>query len=169
MNNSTQDELTQALAYALLGGSVNDVREALKNGADPNAVDAYGELMLTHAFASPKDLAVMLKAGARVDTRVDLDAWNEDGTPGVLDASLVEALVNAAADWEREKMLDGALDLDYASSLTLLLEHGADWRVRSLFDVPHDLAAILRAHEASHLEKELPPPAPATASTRGRF
>lgn len=166
------DPRLAALTRALLEGSVEEVNEALRAGADPNGVDpAYDEPVLMHAFHCPEKLAVMLAAGSQVDAGVEVEVViDKDGEfVQILYLTIVEALLKAACESEYETATNGAPDVDYSASLTLLLEHGADWRVSPFFEVPARLAAILREHEASHLEKVLPPPAPATSSIKGRF
>ena len=80
--------------------SVQQLRNALKSGADVNARDSRGKTPLMHVVYNPDFMKVLIEAGA------DINAKDEDGRTALMhtayaqtdDPTVVEMLVEAEAD-----------------------------------------------------------------------
>ena len=137
--------------YASYNVTVSDLRQALEDGADVNAVDNWGNTPLHSLVSGSSDnkaelVGVLIEAGANVDevncrNRTALfDAVDREDTDCIQALLQAGANVNArdkigdtplhSATWKRDTIL-----------LRLLLEHGAAVNARNrLFETPLRLA-----------------------------
>lgn len=157
----------RAFACALSDGTLEDVQRMLDEGMDPSG-DDEGLPFIASCLYRPKKLRALLEAGA--NTHVRLQGWI-NGHLDAEDLTLVEYIIcdhwGSDSNSDRDMFLAPRLEC-----LQLLLDHGAPAQVREEIEIPAPMRAYLAQRLAQHLDTSLPeaaPPAPATASTRGRF
>jgi len=165
---AAQQTPTDDLCGAIAAGDVDEVRDLLNHGVDPNARDSIGETSLTcaikqvgilgdaNASGQLRAMQFLLEHGAKVDgpdakgeTPLGVAAGNggnRDQSDGQIAAVrlLLEkgANVNSANNPQKITPLHWASYRGYTASIRLLLDHGADRSVRNTYgETPLDMMA----------------------------
>lgn len=146
-----QAEADEPLFQAIFDGDLEDVRTALKNGANPNAESIHGATPLILAVRNPEIVKLLLAAGADPNrtsrsgsTPLAMAAATYGGLPSMKALLAAKSDPNKGKAAETESPLAAATRTHHIDRLKLLLEQGAT-SIQNAFFIAYaieDLSAV---------------------------